>query len=91
MPSKHKKSISYCVKDAIGLIHQQGKVAATRRDLDGCVLRCFSLLTWSTFSVLSFCGRFQHYSSFFVQLLSSSGGTCSKGNFVLGKSLLVAE
>ena len=31
----HKKSISYCVKDAIGQIHQQGKVAATRRDLDG--------------------------------------------------------
>jgi transposase len=31
----HKKSISYCVKDAIGQIHLQGKVAATRRDLDG--------------------------------------------------------
>jgi len=30
----HKKSISYCIKDAIGQIHQQGKVRATRRDLD---------------------------------------------------------
>ena len=30
----HKKSISYCVKDTSGQICQQGKVAATRRDLD---------------------------------------------------------
>jgi len=30
----HKKTISYCVKDAAGRIHQEGKVAATRRDLD---------------------------------------------------------
>ena len=30
----HKKSISYCVKDAAGRVHQEGKVAATRRDLD---------------------------------------------------------
>jgi len=30
----HKKSISFCVKDAGGQICQQGKVAATRRDLD---------------------------------------------------------
>ena len=30
----HKKTISYCVKDAAGRVHQEGKVAATRRDLD---------------------------------------------------------
>jgi transposase len=30
----HKKSISFCVKDAGGQIHQQGKVAATRPELD---------------------------------------------------------
>jgi hypothetical protein len=33
----HKKTISFCVKDAAGRIHQAGKVAATRRDLDGWV------------------------------------------------------
>jgi transposase len=30
----HKKSISFCIKDANGQIRRQGKVAATRRDLD---------------------------------------------------------
>jgi transposase len=30
----HKKSISFCVKDAGGQIFQQGKVAATRPQLD---------------------------------------------------------
>ena len=30
----HKKSISFCVKDAGGQIYQQGKVAATRPHLD---------------------------------------------------------
>jgi hypothetical protein len=30
----HKKLISYCVKDASGRIHAQGKIAATRYDLD---------------------------------------------------------
>jgi len=30
----HKKSISFCVKDGGGQIHQQGKVVATRRELD---------------------------------------------------------
>jgi transposase len=30
----HKKTISYCVKDAAGRAHQEGKVAATRLDLD---------------------------------------------------------
>jgi transposase len=29
----HKKSISFCVKDAAGRVYQEGKVAATRRDL----------------------------------------------------------
>ena len=31
----HKKTISYCVKDASGRIHQEGKIDATRRELDG--------------------------------------------------------
>jgi hypothetical protein len=26
----HKKTISYCVKDASGQVHQEGKVGATR-------------------------------------------------------------
>jgi len=30
----HKKTISYCVKDASGQIHQEGKIGATRRELD---------------------------------------------------------
>ena len=30
----HKKTISYCVKDASGQIHAEGKIAATRNDLD---------------------------------------------------------
>jgi len=30
----HKKTISYCVKDASGQIHSEGKVGATRRELD---------------------------------------------------------
>ena len=30
----HKKTISYWVKDASGRIHQEGKIGATRRDLD---------------------------------------------------------
>lgn len=31
----HKKTISYCVKDASGQVHQQGKIGATRIELDG--------------------------------------------------------
>jgi|GEM_PF-1887059 len=31
----HKKTISYCVKDASGQVHQEGKIGATRRELDG--------------------------------------------------------
>jgi len=31
----HKKTISYCVKDAAGKIHQEGKIGSTRRELDG--------------------------------------------------------
>ena len=31
----HKKTISYCVKDASGQVHQDGKVGATRWELDG--------------------------------------------------------
>ncbi len=30
----HKKTISYCVKDAAGQIHQEGKIGSTRRELD---------------------------------------------------------
>jgi len=30
----HKKTISYCMKDASGKVHQQGKVGATRWELD---------------------------------------------------------
>ena len=30
----HKKSISYCVKDAAGKIHGEGKIGSTRRELD---------------------------------------------------------
>jgi transposase len=30
----HKKTISYCVKDASGRIQQEGKIGATRRELD---------------------------------------------------------
>jgi hypothetical protein len=30
----HKRTISYCVKDAAGKIHQEGKIGSTRRDLD---------------------------------------------------------
>jgi transposase len=31
----HKKTISYCVKDVSGRVQQEGKVGATRRELDG--------------------------------------------------------
>src|SRR5450631_2205831 len=30
----HKRTISYCVKDAAGKIHQEGKIGSTRRELD---------------------------------------------------------
>src|ERR1700722_265935 len=30
----HKKTISYCVKDASGQVHGEGKIGATRNDLD---------------------------------------------------------
>jgi transposase len=28
----HKKTISYCVKDAAGRVHQEGKIGSTRRE-----------------------------------------------------------
>jgi len=31
----HKKTISYCVKDASGQVHQEGKIKSTRHALDG--------------------------------------------------------
>jgi transposase len=33
----HKKTISYCVKDAAGKIYQEGKIGSTRRELDAWV------------------------------------------------------
>ena len=30
----HKRTISYCVKDAAGRVHQEGKIGSTRRELD---------------------------------------------------------
>jgi hypothetical protein len=30
----HKKTISYCVKDVSGQVHQEGKIGTTRRELD---------------------------------------------------------
>lgn len=30
----HKKTISFCVKDAAGHVYQEGKIGSTRRDLD---------------------------------------------------------
>jgi hypothetical protein len=30
----HKKTISYCVKDAAGCVHQEGKIGSTRIELD---------------------------------------------------------
>ena len=30
----HKKTISYCVKDASGQIHREGKIGSTRCELD---------------------------------------------------------
>jgi transposase len=30
----HKKTISYCVKDAAGQVHREGKIGSTRRELD---------------------------------------------------------
>jgi transposase len=31
----HKKTISYCAKDAAGRVHHEGKIGSTRRELDG--------------------------------------------------------
>jgi hypothetical protein len=30
----HKRTISYCAKDAAGHVHQEGKIGSTRRELD---------------------------------------------------------
>src|ERR1700733_14808177 len=30
----HKKTISYCMKDAAGHVHREGKIGSTRRELD---------------------------------------------------------
>src|SRR5260370_32257015 len=30
----HKRTISYCVKDAAGHVHQEGKIGSTRRELE---------------------------------------------------------
>ncbi len=31
----HEKTISYCVKDASGQVHQESKIGGTRHELDG--------------------------------------------------------
>ena len=33
----HKRTISYCVKDAAGHVHQEGKIGSTRRELNAWV------------------------------------------------------
>jgi transposase len=33
----HKRTISYCVKDASGQVHREGTIGATRDELDGWV------------------------------------------------------
>ena len=33
----HKKTISYCVKDAAGRVYQEGRIGSTRRELDAWV------------------------------------------------------
>jgi hypothetical protein len=33
----HKKTISYCVKDAAGCVHQEGRIGSTRCELDAWV------------------------------------------------------
>jgi transposase len=39
----HKKTISYCVKDASGQVHQEGKAGATRWELDSCLMQSETL------------------------------------------------
>ena len=39
----HKRTISYCVKDAAGHVYQEGKIGATRRDLDNWSSRVMAL------------------------------------------------
>jgi transposase len=34
----HKKTISYCVKDAAGCVQQEGKIGSTRRELDAWII-----------------------------------------------------
>jgi hypothetical protein len=31
----HKKTISFCIKDASGQVHREGKIEATRGELNG--------------------------------------------------------
>jgi len=41
----HKKTISYCVKDASGQVHREGQIGATRRELESRA-RSQERLTW---------------------------------------------
>ena len=34
----HKKTISYCVKDATGCVHREGKIGSARRELDAWIM-----------------------------------------------------
>src|SRR5712692_8781141 len=42
----HKKTISYCVKDTSGQVHQEGKVGATRWELDDWISYATGLLLY---------------------------------------------
>ena len=47
----HKKTISYCVKDAAGRVYQEGKIGSTRRELDSWIRTMpqpRSLSEWAT-------------------------------------------
>ena len=44
----HKKTISYCVKDASGQVHREGKIGATRRELDGWIKTLLQPRTMAT-------------------------------------------
>jgi hypothetical protein len=37
----HKKTISYCVKDAAGRVHQEGEIGSSRRELESWICAPF--------------------------------------------------
>jgi transposase len=42
----HKKTISYCVKDAAGHVQQEGRIGSTRRELDAWIGTLPSRMPW---------------------------------------------